>query len=45
MLNDICLRHEIFVTSKQLKLMSHETVHRNRNKLVAAEKALNSQKC
>ena len=33
------------VTGKQLKMLSHETVHRNRIKLVATENALNSQKC
>ena len=27
------------------KMLSHETVHRNRIKLVATEKALNSHKC
>ena len=51
MLNDICLRHEIFLchnvvchmTGKQLKMLTHETVHRI--KLVATEKLLNSQKC
>ena len=32
------------VIGKQLKLLSHETVHRNRIKLVATEKASNSQK-
>ena len=30
---------------KYLKMLSHETVHRNRIKLVSTEKALNSQKC
>ena len=55
MLNGICLHHEIFVyvnhnvvchvTGKQSKMLSHETVNRNRIKLVATEKALNSQKC
>ena len=33
------------MTWKQLKLLSHETVHRKRIKLVAKEKVLNSQKC
>ena len=33
------------VTGKQLKLLSHETVHRNWIKPVATEKALNSRKC
>ena len=44
---DICLRHNVMchVTGKQLKMLSHETVHRNWIKLVATEKALNSQKC
>ena len=33
------------VTGKQLKILSHETVHRNRIKSVATEKVVNSQKC
>ena len=33
------------VTGKQLKMLSHETVHQNHIKLVATENALNSQKC
>ena len=47
MLNDICLCHNVMchVTGKQLEMLSHETVHRNRIKLVATKKALNSQKC
>ena len=28
-----------------VKMLCHETVHRNRIKLVATEKALNSQRC
>ena len=39
-----CLRHKVVfhVTGKQLKMLSHETVHRNRNQLVATEKAFNN---
>ena len=33
------------VTGKQLKMLYRETVHQNRMKLVATEKALNSQNC
>ena len=33
------------MTWKQLKFLSHETVHRNRIKPVATEKAVNSQIC
>ena len=52
-LNDIWLRHEIFLchnivchlTGKQLKMLTHETVHLNCIKLVATEKLLNSKKC
>ena len=51
-LNDICLRHEIFTSLRRMprdwetvNTASHETVHRNRIKLVATEKSLNSQKC
>ena len=44
---DLYLRHNVVchVTWKQLKMLSHETVHRNRIKLVATEKTLNRQKC
>ena len=31
--------------SETVKMLSHETVHGNRIKLVATEKAFNSQKC
>ena len=52
MLHDIYLSHicsinyvVCHVTGKQLKLLSHETVHQNQIKPVVTEKALNSQKC
>ena len=42
-LHHICVRHYVLchVTGEQLKMLSHETVHRNRIKPVATE----SQKC
>ena len=33
------------VTGKQLKMLSHETVHRNLIKVVATENSLNREKC
>ena len=39
---DICLGHNVVchVTGKQLKMLSHETVHRNQIKLVTTKKGV-----